>query len=310
MLKECNDAPMVGIFMPAYNQGSFVDEAIDSLKKQTFQDFVVHIVDDGSNDGVTPEKLASIKYNKAELFLNNDNKGVVFRAKQHYKLFKTKYVLVLCADDILAPTFLEKTVKFLEENKEYGAVSVNLKVFKKSIDDGGAETKFDAMKMKLKYLLARNRVLGSSLMRREALLDTDLSGGFKRYQDWDRWISMLEAGWKIGLVPETLFYYRQVPSSLSHLASIEDELEIRRKLLTKHKKSYRLYYENVILDMEQAFLEVLGGKNWLEGQYEFLNKENDRLKKEVKNLKKYGRVVYYVRKGMRKNRGEGRCLEK
>ena len=290
----------VGIFMPAFRYGEFVDDAIRSLKKQTFQDFVVHVVDDGSDDK-TVDKLKFIDYDKARVFLNRDNKGVAFRARQHYKMFNTKYVMVLCADDVLAPEFLEKTVDFLEENAEYGAVSTNIRLFTKRPDDFYAQKSFDAKLMDLKHVLARNQVLGSSLMRKKALNETDLSGGFTRYQDWDRWISMLEAGWKIGLVPEFLFYYRQVPTSLSHSATIENELEMRKKLLKKHAESYRKYYEDIILNMEYAFLEVQEGKNWLEGQYYNLNREVERLNTE---LKKCVNPVYRVKKVARKIKGK------
>ncbi|MBQ3293315.1 glycosyltransferase family 2 protein [Candidatus Saccharibacteria bacterium] len=277
--------PKVGISLLAYNQGKFVDEAIESLKKQTFQDFEVFLADDGSDDGFTREKLEEVEYDKiTQKFLHKENIGNAKRRAQQYKIMKNEYILDMSADDVLASEFLEKTVKFLEENDEYGAVSVDIKLFDKQIEDCYAEKKFDAKTMKLNYMLARNQVLGSSLMRKAALDKTDLSGGFTRYQDWDRWISMLEAGWKIGLVPEFLFYYRQVPSSLSHSASVADEMEIREKLLKKHAKSYEKYYKDVILNMEQAFLEVQEGKNWLEGQYFNLNKEVDRLNKVISEL--------------------------
>lgn len=290
----------VGVFMPAYNHGEYVEEAIQSLKAQTFQDFVVHIVDDGSNDGKTPKKLKAVKYDKAKLFLNSDNKGVAFRARQHFKMLNTKYVLVLCADDLLAPEFLEKTVNFLEKHVDYGAVSVNIKFFENSINECYAEQKFNAELMKLPIVLARNQILGSSLMRKQALDETDLSGGFVRYQDWDRWISMMEAGWKIGLVSEFLFFYRQLPNSLSHSASLNDEFEIRKKLLKKHAKSYEKYYNEVILNMEYAFLEMQEGKNWLDGQYKILNREIGRLNGIINKLEKESKVKKSLKKFIRR----------
>lgn len=96
---------MVGIFMPAYNQGKYINDALESLKNQTFQDFIVHIVDDGSNDGETPKILASIKYDKAKIFLSKINRGVPYRARTHYKKLMTKYILVFCADDVLEHIF-------------------------------------------------------------------------------------------------------------------------------------------------------------------------------------------------------------
>lgn len=279
-------AAKVGIILMAYNQGPFIERAIESLKKQTFQDFDIHLVDDGSNDECTPEILERIQYDKiVKKFLHKDNKGTAPRQREQYKILQNEYILILCADDVLAPMFLEKTVGFLEKHKDYGVVSTNIKLFENDTSKPFGENHYDAKLMKLPYILSRNRVLGSSLMRKKALAEADLSGGFVRYQDWDRWISILEAGWKIGLVPEPLFYYRQVPTSLSHTASVEDELDIRKKLLKKHASSYKKYYKDIIFDMERAFLEIAEGKEWLDQQYRNMQKEIKRLNNEVQLYK-------------------------
>lgn len=185
-----NNNARVGIFMPAYNQGNYIDETIDSLKKQTFQDFIVHIVDDGSNDGLTPGKLKSIKYSQSILFPNKENKGVSARAREHYKLLKNDYIMVLCADDKIAPTFLEKTVDFLENNPEYGACGTGVQHFGES--DTRVSIKDELTK--LPGILVANGFLGSSLMRKKALNSINLGDDFVRFQDWERWIAMLQGG--------------------------------------------------------------------------------------------------------------------
>lgn len=277
--------PTVGIILTTYNKGVYILEAIESLKKQTFQDFEIHIVDDGSNDGVTPGIIRKLKYGKiTEVFAHVDNRGVAIRQKEQYKIMNNKYLLILCGDDVLASTFLEKTVGFLEKHKDYGAISVNVKLFDKTPEDAFLVSEYSEEKITLPHLLARNHVLGSSLMRGKAIKEADLSGGFMRYQDWDRWISMMEKGWKIGLIKEPLFYYRQEPKSLSHTATIADEMEIRRKLLTKHKENYRRFYDEIIMDMEYAFLEMKEGKDWLDAQYYGHIGEIKKLKRQIEEL--------------------------
>ena len=56
--------PKVGISLLAYNQGKYIEEAIDALKGQSFQDFEVFLIDDASDDGYTTEILKNIKYEK------------------------------------------------------------------------------------------------------------------------------------------------------------------------------------------------------------------------------------------------------
>lgn len=270
--------PTVGIALLAYNYGQYIDDVIDSFKKQTFQDFEIYLLDDGSNDGFTPEKLQKLDYAKInKKLLYKENIGNAERRRRQYRIMNNKYILDMSADDRLAPTFLEKTVDYLEKHPECGAVSTNMISFYDDKKIPSVEVKYNTKNMNLEYILGRNHMLGSSLMRKEALVQADLSGRFVRYQDWDRWISILESGWKLGLVEEPLFYYRQHQNSLSHSASVEDEMEIRREILKKHAESYKKYYEQVILNVYRNLLEVQEGKNWLERQYHNLNIEVRRL---------------------------------
>ena len=284
-MKRDVKTPTVGIFMPAYNQGKFINETLESLKQQTFQNFIVHIVDDGSDDGITKDVLKNIKYDKAKLFLNEDNKGVVFRANQHYKLLKTDYILVLCGDDKIAPTFLEKTVNYLEKHKDCGAVSTDMYYYMDSFDGEPFSTfHFDKEKMKIPAMLSECHCLGSSLMRGEALRKVDLSGGFTRYQDWDRWISMLESGWKIGLIPEPLFMYRLHEKSLSHSSSAKIEAETFRKIIKKHNKLYTKYSVEVLEALFTKFQESGFYNKQLSRDYIRLEEENKKLNERIQTI--------------------------
>lgn len=257
----------VGIILLTYNQGKFLHSAISALKAQTFQDFAVYLVDDASDDGKTPAIISKLNYNKiARKDLYKVNKGVASRARAMYRSLTNQYILIYCADDFLAPTFLEKTVKYLDSHPSCGAVSTNVRLFTKSPDDFYFEQKYNPKKMTLAHLLAQNHVLGSSLMNGDVLRKIDLSGGFVRYQDWDRWITMAEAGYQIGLIAEPLFYYRQHPKSLSHQAKLEDELNIRKLLLKKHQAAYKKNIETVIMDLSSSIFEISRGKEWLEQQ--------------------------------------------
>jgi len=80
--------------MPAYNQGAYINDAIDSLKKQTFQNFKVLIVDDVSTDNVTTDILKKIKYNKAEIYFNKENKGVGNLVREFLRKLDTEFVFI------------------------------------------------------------------------------------------------------------------------------------------------------------------------------------------------------------------------
>ena len=253
-MKE-NDRPRVGIALLAYNYGRYIDEALESLKMQTFQDFEVFLIDDGSDDGFTPEKLKSVQYEKiCKKLLYKNNIGNAKRRLKQYGIMLNEYVLDMSGDDVLAPMFLEKTVAYLDKHPKCGAVSTDMLQYMDSFDgDPFVVFHFDRKRMGIPEMLSECHCLGSSLMRGEALRKTDFSGDFVRYQDWDRWISMLEAGWEIGLIQEPLFKYRLHGDSLSHSSSAQIETEVFKKIIKKHKKLYTKYSVDVMSALFEKF---------------------------------------------------------
>lgn len=283
---ERENIPRVGVALLAYNQGKYIDDAIESLKKQSFQDFEVILIDDGSDDGFTSKKLESIEYEKIKSkFLHKDNVGSPKRRKQYDEILRNEYIIDFCGDDILAPTFFEKTVEFLDKNSEYGAVCTNLYFFKHNINDKYFEKKYDSNTMRYPDMLVSCNMLGSSLMRRSALDGLDLDWCLRRYYDWNRWNAMLGAGWKLGLVPETLFYYRQVDTSLTHTSDRKEEIKFRKELINRYRSVFKKYDLEIILQAFENIAVLQESKDWLDRQYDFLNEEICRLNNELKDLK-------------------------
>lgn len=281
-----SNIPKVGIALLAYNQGKYIDEAIESLRKQTFQDYEVLLIDDGSNDGFTPEKLESIQFEKiSKKFLHKTNIGGPKRRKQYDEKMQNEYILNFCGDDILAPTFLEKTVAFLDHNPKYGAVCTNLKIVDENNVHAAYEHKYDKDTMCFPDMLISCNMLGSSLIRRKALDGINLEWPLRRYYDWNRWNAMLNAGWKLGLVPESLFYYRQVEGSLSHSGNKEDDIAFRKELIKRYGDIYKKYYQEIIIQLYSRMAELQEGRDWLDAQYNNMQKEIERLNNEVQLYK-------------------------
>lgn len=311
-MRKSGKKPKVGIALLAYNQGKYIDDAIESLKKQTFQDFEVYLIDDGSNDGYTPKKLASVRYDKiVKKFLHKNNIGAPMRRKEHDLLMQNDYILNFCGDDVLEPTFLSKTVEFLDNHDEYGAVSTNIRLFEDDPKDYYYEKKYNPDNMCIPAMFVDCNVLGSSLMRRKALDGIDLDWPLKRCYDWNRWIVMMDAGWKIGLVDEPLFDYRQVGDSLSHSVTKDEMLDFYRTLIKKHNKLCKKYSDDIIMRLQKKIVDMQEGKDWLDDQYHKLNKEIKRLNEAVdgkdkiidemnKELEKRDSLRYFLKKEMKK----------
>lgn len=115
--------PKVSIIVPIYNGEKFLAEALESLRKQTFKDFEVIIVDDGSTDKSFEIALDFLaKDERFQVFHRPTNRGA--SRAINYGLFRAQgeYIAILAADDYYLDEFLEKSLKCLEQNPDAAGV--------------------------------------------------------------------------------------------------------------------------------------------------------------------------------------------
>ncbi len=117
-----NIKPLVSVIMPVYNAGDYLVEAIDSILKQTYRDFELIIVDDGSRDnsweiiGNFQKKYPKlIKSYRLDKTINYAGNGAV---NYGFQYASGEYIVRMDADDISLPRRLEKQVKFMQDNPE------------------------------------------------------------------------------------------------------------------------------------------------------------------------------------------------
>lgn len=286
----------VGIFMPAYNQGLYISEAIESLKKQTFQDFKVIIADDASTDGITVDILKKIRYEKGEVYFGEKNQGIGVLECVYLEKLNTEYVFVLNADDKLKPTYIEECVNYLDSHPGCGAVATLIECF----GDIDRDIEVDEDNLHLPNMLISNGFLGSALSRYQVMKDLGFGikdKPFKKHSDYDRWVSMLEKGWDLGVIKKHLFLYRQLSTSLSHSINKSDELNFRSAFIDKHRKLFNKYYKYVILDLYKKNLDMvewekeLSKKTWLDDQYQILNSKIKDKDLKIKELEEYIKTI-------------------
>jgi glycosyltransferase involved in cell wall biosynthesis len=116
-----NEQPLVSVIIPVYNTEKYVGEAIESILNQTYKNLEILILDDASTDR-TPEIVE--EYAKKDLrikvFHNEKNLNIAGNRNKGVNLSRGKYIIWQDADDISAPTRVEKQVKLMEENPEVG----------------------------------------------------------------------------------------------------------------------------------------------------------------------------------------------
>ncbi len=112
--------PVVSVVMPAYNGERHIRESIESILHQTFQDWELIVVNDGSTDGTV---AAVAEYHDPRLrYTARPNGGFTAAMNSAFKLVRGRYVAYQAQDDVSVPTRLEQSVAFLETHPEYELV--------------------------------------------------------------------------------------------------------------------------------------------------------------------------------------------
>lgn len=203
--------PEVSVIIPCYNLGQYLDEAVDSVLSQSFQDYEIIIVNDGSTDDYTNRLLA--EYNKPKTtILWTPNQGLPSARNTGIEAAKGTLICCLDADDKYHPEFLSKTVSVMksDRNKEIGFVTTWLKVF------GDEDYVWHTQGYNPIRLAIENIVHVSSLFRKECW---EQVGGYALnlrdgYEDWNFWIAITALGYQWLCLDEILFYYRKRGQSM------------------------------------------------------------------------------------------------
>jgi len=245
--------PTVSVIIPCYNLGRYLDEAVGSVLAQTYQDFEIVVVDDGSTDSATRALLADYRRPRTRV-IRTAHGGV--SAARNLAIANTTgpYLCALDADDCLEPTYFEKAVPVLDADPSITFVSCWLRAF------GDEEWDWKPERCDLPALLWEDTVLTASLVRRDAVV---AAGGYDTMmpiqgaEDWDLWLTIVEKGGRGAILPEVLFKYRRRPASLSTDAWYgPGHLPLTRYRIDKHQALYRTHLIDVLLhqDVETATL--------------------------------------------------------
>ena len=119
---------LVSVILPAYNAQDTIAESIDSILNQSFRDFELIVINDGSTDA-TEKVIAQYDDSRIRYFANPGNQGLIYTLNRGLELSQGKYIARMDADDISLPARFEKQVRILEEHPEIIVCGPLIKVF-------------------------------------------------------------------------------------------------------------------------------------------------------------------------------------
>jgi glycosyltransferase involved in cell wall biosynthesis len=209
--------PTVSVVIPTYNRSDYILEAIESVRTQTYRDFEIIVVDDGSRDD-TRELLSGLIDEKTIRYVYQDNRSKSAARNHGVRLAEGKYIAFLDSDDLFTPTKLAKQVAFLDKHPEIGFVHSWYSKF----DDAGnhlgtRDTSRFSGWVYPDILLSWSVLMAVPCMMMPVEVLAAV-GGFDEKQHWgedlDIW-RRITRRYPIDLIPEALTKVRVHPGNLS-----------------------------------------------------------------------------------------------
>jgi len=251
--------PKLSVIIASYNHQDYIAETLRSLEQQTFQDFEIIIVDDGSTDKTV--EVAKSSHSRAQIY-TQENQGVVAARNRGVSMAKGKYICFVDSDDVVLPERFAKQVVLLDGDAELGLVFADALI----IDSQGEKIgKFSevypvvagdvAQMLALHYCFTP---MITVMVRAEVLRKT---GPFEKpgpISDYMKWIEVAHIS-KVHYDPEPLGCWRRHQASTSKQANKVKSYaktraalkrilrkypilnaEIRKKIIRRYSRSYFL----------------------------------------------------------------------
>ena len=243
--------PEVTVVMPVYNCKDKVANAVKSILSQTFTDFELIIVNDGSTDGVSGILEEYKKEDGRVVIISQANKGLSYSINQALQISKGKYVVRQDADDVSLPERIEKQLEFIKKNNIDILGSYAYLVNEKGavIEDIVRPCIYEDI---VRNLERENCILHPTLMfKRQAVISIGgYSENYEFAQDYELYLKAVRGGLRLGCIPEFLVKITHSASSVS--------VKLRRKQLLyalsaqamyfAKQKEFRFYYIGCIFN--------------------------------------------------------------
>ncbi|MDX2693352.1 glycosyltransferase family 2 protein [Streptomyces ipomoeae] len=230
--------PVVSVVIPCHDYARYLPATLSSVVAQTFHDWEAVIVDDGSTDDTAEvaQSLIARHPDRRIRLVQQANAGVSAARNRGIAASTGRYVLPLDADDVIAPTMLEKTVAVLDGNPGIAIASTDVFTF---TDDDLPPQSMRLPAYSRELMLQRLIMFYCSLYRREVW---QIVGGYdesmRAGEDWDFWVGCVERGFDAHHIHEPLFGARNKDTGL-HVEAAENDLAIRARIVANHPSLFK-----------------------------------------------------------------------
>lgn len=245
--------PLASIIITSYNKSKYILSSISSAEKQTYPNKEIIVIDDSSTDDTKSILSSYIKGKNINFIHLQENQGVVYCRNYAISRAKGKYILPLDGDDIIAPTYLEEAIVYLESHQNCGICYCLARKFK---HEGTKTYEWNLPPFSLKQMFVSNCIFSSAIFKKK---DWSQSNGYDKdfnfgYEDWAFWLSILKLGREVHRIPKVLFYYRISSNERSASATAKT---IEAYSLIYRKNSWAFSNNNITEDLGKNIADLL-----------------------------------------------------
>lgn len=304
--------PEITVFMPVYNAEKYLREAIESILNQTFTNFELLIINDGSTDK-SVEIVEAYKDKRIRLLHNDGNKGLPYTRNRGLELAQGKYLAIMDADDVSVKERLQIQYEIMEKKKDLVVLASGKELLSEDKDEtyGPKEKLYSLLfygkssQIQMDLIFHNVLVNSSTMIRLDFLRNNKINYNEKCFvmQDYEMWTQISTHYGQFQILRKALVKYRTHQNNITS-RSRKEKAEKRREMQYEIQKAYlrRMQMGNDTELLEQ--LQIMG-REFEEQDIKITEKRLFELKefyrlllKNVKNSKhfKYKEMRSYLRK--------------
>ena len=235
---------LITIGLPFYNAEDFLAEAIKSVLAQTYQNWELLLIDDGSKDkSLEIAKTFESQDNRIRVISDGVNKKLPGRLNQIIYEANGDYIARMDADDMVHSERLAKQLDFLQSNPEFDLVSTSLISIKNNNEIIGIRTYLPKQITKKDALLGQAGIVHASILAKKSWYQRNLYNEVNALaEDYELWLTAaINNDLKVGFLPEYLYYYREESSAT------------KKKMLKGYNTQMQIiskYYNNILSEKD------------------------------------------------------------
>lgn len=223
----------VSIIIPCYNQGVYLKDALSGFVPES-TDYEVIIINDGSTDNRTLLEFDELRAKQYKI-IDQQNSGLAAARNAGIFVAKGEYILLLDADNIVKPEFIDAATKILDTDPGIAVVYSDAEYF------GTKKGRWKVGSFNLQKLMIDNFIDACAMVRKSVFIelggyDTEMKNIKSGWEDWEMWLRISFAGKRFYYWPHIGFMYRVSPHSM--IGGIKNSYEVRNKLTDYLHKKY------------------------------------------------------------------------